>query len=250
MYSWAEKRRATIVSILIVGLFLFLVFSWRIIFYTHATCTDSVQNNGERGIDCGGSCVRLCAGEALTPIVHFTRAVETDKGVWGAVAYLENRTKGAGARSAPYVIKLYDVRNLLVAERHGVASVPSETTFAIFEGALMTGDRVPSRATFEFSAPLVFERVSSMPALRQSNQRFESGTVSRFDVMLANPSLTSLSHISVTVLLFDQDGNVFAASETEVPSLSPLGSVPLSFTWPRALATPARIELLSRVLVQ
>ncbi len=179
MYSWAEKRRATLIAIFVAGLFVFLVSSLRILFYTRATCTDGVQNNGERGVDCGGACARLCVGEALPPLVHFARAVETEKGIWGVVAYLENRTKGAGVPRMPYVFKLYDAQNILVAERHGTASVPAETAFAIFEGALMTGDRVPSRASFEFTAPLVFERVSERPAFRISNQHFESGAVSR-----------------------------------------------------------------------
>ncbi len=247
MYSWAEKRRAALFAIFIAGLFVFLISSWRILFYARATCSDGVQNNAERGVDCGGACSRLCEGEALPPLVHFTRAVETEKGVWGAVAYLENRTKGAGVARAPYVIKLYDAQNLLVAERHGVVSVPGETAFALFEGALMTGDRVPSRATFEFTAPLVFERVTPAPALRISSQHFESSAVSRLDAVLANPSLAALANISVTALLFGADGNVFAASETAVPSLSGLGSASLSFSWPRALPAPARIELLSRV---
>lgn len=81
-----------------------------------------------------------------------------------------------------------------------------------------------------------------------SNQRFESGAVSRLDAVLANPSLKTLTRVTVTALLFGGDGNVFAASETVAPSLSGLGRVSLSFSWPRALPAPARIELLSRVL--
>ncbi len=247
MYSWREKRRGALIAIVAAGLCVFLVISWLILSYARASCQDGVRNNGERGVDCGGSCALLCEGEALPPVVHFARAVETERGVWGAVAYLENRARGAAARSAPYIFKLYDAANLLVAERHGVAVVPAGAVFAIFEGALATGDRVPTRAVFEFTAPLKFERVSPAPAVRIGSQRFESGTVSRLDAVLENSSRKELSYLSVTALLFDEKGSVFAASETEVPRLLGLRSVPLSFSWPRVLSPPARIELLIRV---
>ncbi len=245
MWSWAQKRRTTVIAIAMGGLVLFLVASWRILFYEPATCSDGVQNAGERGIDCGGRCARLCPGDVLPPELHFARAVEVERGVWGAVAYLENRSL-AVSRSAPYLFKLYDEHNLLVAERHGVTLIPASTVFAVFEGSLITNDRRPLRATFEFTSPLSFERATSAFPPTVSRQYFESGETSRLDATLVNPSLTPLGPVTAVALLFDASGNLFAASETHIPSLSREGSVALSFTWPRSLPQPARIEILSR----
>ena len=250
MYSWAQRRRSFVVGILAIGVAVFVFVSWRILFSVRASCSDGVQNNGERGVDCDGSCALVCRGETLPPLIHFARAVETGGGVFGAVAYLENRNRNFAVKSAPFVFKLYDEANLLVAERHGTAPVPPGQVFALYEGGLVTKDRVPTRATFSFTEPLRFERVSPLPPLSLRRTHFEAGEVSRLDAVAENPLLHSLQKVRVTALLFGEDGNVFAASATEIPVLRARGSTSLSFTWPRLLPEPARIELLTSILAQ
>ncbi len=245
MYSWAQKRQTLVAGILLLGIVVFAFISWRILFSVRASCADGVQNNGERGVDCDGSCALVCRGEALSPLVHFVRAAETGNGVFGAVAYLENRNPTFAVRAAPFVFKLYDGANLLVAERHGVAPVPPGQVFAIYEGGMAVKNRIPTRATFSFTEPIRFERVSPLPPLSLRRTHFETGAVSRLEVVAENPSLHSLQKIRVTALLFGADGNLFAASATEIPTLRARGSVPISFTWPRPLLEPTRIELLA-----
>lgn len=245
MFSWAQKQRILVV-VVPLGLFLLLVGVFLLIVRNRPNCANGRQDGNETGIDCGGSCRRLCPGIAAEPLVHFARAVPVGEELWGAVAYMENRNPFAGVRSAPYLFKLYDAENLLIYDRRGTAYLPPQKSIAIFEGAMQVGSRVPTRATFAFTEPLRFERMAEDPKLEIRGRRFESASgVSHLEAQLVNPTGSALSQVSLTALLFDASGNVFAASATVIQTLSAHASVPLSFTWPQEFpAPPARTEIL------
>lgn len=247
MNPWAKRRKIFILVVGVLSVSIFLVVSWLLFFHESATCDDLVKNGDERGVDCGGSCLLLCAADVNNEllIVHFARPLQTGPGIWGAVALVENRNSGGMARFTPYIFRLYDAKNILVAERRGETDIPSHKTFAVFEGAMITGDRIPTRAIFEFTAPPRFMRVGPEPALVFKNKQFTvaSGRT-LLETTVINPTRVSLAHLTVAALLFDGEGNVFAASRTELFSLQAGKDAPLAFTWSRTLPSPARIELL------
>jgi len=247
MLSWAQERKLFFIS----GVALFFVvvlggyglFS----FYKAPNCSNNTRDGNERGVDCGGACLRVCRADVGAPIIHFARALEVEQGVWAAVASVENRNEGAGARRVPYVFKLYDAENLLLYERHGFAFIPPRKVFAIFEGQMKTGNRIPARAVFAFTGEPVFTRMSE-PALTLSTKKFTSlETGSHLQVAVSNPSRADVLGIEAAVLLFGTDGNILAASATTVKRLRAGESLPLIFTWPRQLEDPARIEVFYTV---
>lgn len=248
MLSWSQKRKLAIIGGVLLALILFLVLPSLFILRNKPACTNGVKDAGEKGVDCGGACRFLCEGDALAPLINFARAVEVAPNVWGAVASLENRNADAGALRAPYALKLYDESNLLVAERHGEAYIPPKKVFAVFESGMKVGDRQPTRATFEFTGPIRFSRMTPEPVLEITGKHIEQeGTTARLIVVLHNPNLFLVGRIGLQALLYGDDGNVFAASATEVEGLSPGQSSNRSFTWSRALPDPARVEVLYTV---
>ncbi len=249
MLPWSQKRRLSVLAIGIAGLAFFGFFSF-LILRARPDCTNGEKDGNERGVDCGGSCALLCAGEAQAPLVHFSRALQIDEKVWGAVAYLENRNKTAGARETPYVFKLYDAAGILVAERHGRAHIAPRATAAIFEGGMRVGDRVPTRAVFAFESPPRFEAMREGSTLLIRDKRFAQGeSGARLEAAIENRNVTPVGLIEATALLFSPDGNVFAASATRLKELRAGSAAALSFTWPRPFdAPPARIEILYAVI--
>lgn len=216
-------------------------------FYNAPDCRNNSQDGDERGVDCGGSCFRVCKADTIPLIVHFTRTLEVDKGIWGAVAYGENRNTGAGARNVPYVFKLYDAENLLLYERHGVAFIPPRKVFAVFEGQMQSGSRTPTRASFEFKAEPLFERMSE-PALAVVTKGFSVTEAGSFlEATLSNLARAPIEGIELTALLYGRDGNVIGASATTVKKLAGEAHVVLTFTWPKELPNPARTEILYAV---
>lgn len=247
MLSWARRRKFLFIGW--AGLFVLLVFGVYALaaFYRAPNCQNGAKDGDEREVDCGGKCPRVCPADAEPLLVHFVRALEVDDKVWGAVASVENRNPAAGARDVPYVFKLYDAENLLLYERRGAAFVPPRKAFALFEGRMSTGSRTPARATLDFLEGPVFERMHE-PALLLATKGFstdERGSL--LEAVITNPARTPVVGVEATALLFAPDGNVIGASATFVKKLAGEGSATLSFTWPRALPIPARIEVLYTV---
>lgn len=244
MIPWARQRQIFfIAAVLLVALGISAVYvftSWR----KAPSCSNGIKDGSERGPDCGGSCRFLCEGEASAPVVAFARPVLIAPGVWGAVAYVENRNQAAGARTVPYTFKLYDDSNLLVYERRGQAYLPPHKSFALFEGGMRVGSRAPARAAFEWTLPVRFEALAPEPRVDISGTRFENeGGASRIETQFKNPGRTPLPRIEATALLFNASGTLYAASATFLKNLPAGGAAPLTFTWP-TLSKPTRIEVL------
>src|SRR3989344_2585469 len=115
--SWRAKQQFKYFSfiagavLLILGAVLFFIFT------RPGTCSDGKQNNGELGVDCGGSCARLCPFEISDVIVHWARAFPAREGFYDAVASIENPNFNAGVKDFTYTFKLYDVKNIIVGTR-------------------------------------------------------------------------------------------------------------------------------------
>lgn len=225
----------------VFGVYGFFVFS------KAPDCFNGSKDGDEREADCGGSCIRVCTADAVLPTVQFARAVEVTEGVWGAVAYLENKNVGVGARNVPYVFKLYDDDNLLLYERHGTVYVPPRKTFAVFEGKMLSGDRVPTRALFEFSDEPVFFKIEEPELLITTRGFTTDERSSSLEAIVTNPARTPVEGIEATALLFGSDGNVTAASATRISRLEGRAGAVLVFTWPRVIEEPSRVEVLYTV---
>lgn len=246
MLSWAQTQKLKLAGG--AALILAAAFAVWALLPERSSCSNGVQDGAERGVDCGGSCRLLCRGEARDPIVHFARAVPVSESVWGAVAYVENKNENAGASKTPYLFKLYDAENLLLYERRGEAYIPPGKVFAVFEGRMQTGSRVPTRAVFSFTAPPRFEVAAPEPVLPIRNHRFSADEAgARLEARIANPTLSLIGEIDAAALLFDPSGNLFAASAATIRRLAPRGAAALVFTWPHFLETPSRIEILYTV---
>lgn len=244
MLSWSQQRKFFFVGGVL--LFLAIVFGvyGAITFYNTSDCFNGSKDGDERDVDCGGACVRACKADVIPPVVKFARAVEVAPGVWGAVAYLENKNNGVGARDVPYVFKLYDEDNVLLYERHGTMFIPPHKTFAVFEGKMLSGDRVPTRAVFEFSKELIFFRVEE-PELVVTTRGFTTDErSSSLQAIVTNPSRAPIEGVEATALLFGSDGNVTAASATRISRLEGRAGAILVFTWPQVLEEPSRVEVL------
>ena len=89
--SWAFWRRVEY----LLGIFLFLAIIFAGIYfafiYESANCFDGEQNGEERGIDCAGECVRICAFETVQPKVLWSKSFKIVDGQYNAVAYVEGR---------------------------------------------------------------------------------------------------------------------------------------------------------------
>lgn len=249
MLSWSTKRKFVIFLIALGALV--AVFSIPIYSFLNRVpaCTDGVQNGGELGVDCGGACATLCPFQTSDPLVLWSRLVFVREGFYDVIASVENPNANAGATVVPYSIKLYDDRNILVTERLGSTFMNPNERFVIFESNINVGNRAPTRAIFEFLQKPRWTKVTKMPpTLEVKNIRLERTTErARLFSTIVNNSAYSVRDVSITVLLFDESGNILSSSRTELNRLSSDTSNEVTFIFPTAIDTePHRIEVLPR----
>lgn len=246
--SWATRRRAAYTSgtILFFALVLGVPF-----FYWYLnipkTCSDGIQNNDETAVDKGGSCPLLDERTLSPHAILWTREFPVRDGTYNVIAYVENPNDGAGVFIAPYRFKLYDARNILVAEREGAGFLMPGTVTPIFEGAIDTGNRTVARAYLEFTAPLVWERMNdaTTPIQIESKTVTDANSAPRLAVTVRNTSVVDLRDVQFVASVFDTAGNAFAGSSTVIPILHDGEQKEIVFTWPDPFPyIPGRIDVL------
>jgi|SRR3989344_144190 len=249
MISWSREKQLSILGATVLVAVVFLGVPIFFTFYRAPTCFDGKQNQNETGVDCGGQCSLICKAEALPQIVRWQRVFRVVPGTWNAVAYVENPNTDSGALRVPYVFKLYDSRNILVAERHSLTDILPRKTFAVFEGGFSVGDRIPTRVVFEFGTPIWQRGFVAEAKLSVSGDKLEDVSgAPRLTALITNPNLSPVSDIEVVAIIYDIAENALASSRTTVDLLRSGESAEISFTWPEPFSGLAvRQEFLYRV---
>ncbi len=255
MNSWSRNRKRIILGIVILALLVLVGGPAYLIFHQTPTCSDGVKNGDETGIDCGGSCRKLCTVESLPLIIKGDpRVIRVRGNEYEVVAVLENSNLNAEIGRARYRFQIYSAESAVpIKTISGETFVPRGATFAIFEGPVdFTEVGVPARATLEWEeASIVWERqTQTSQPLVVDNFDLRSATSSpRLEAVVKNESLQSVANVELTALLYDNTGSIFAVSKTFITRVEPTSETPVIFTWPEALSSePVEIKILTRIL--
>ena len=245
MSSWATRRKLMYASF---GMLLAAILGPLLWYaYPKPSCSDGKRNQDEQGIDCGGSCARICAAATQPLRVLWTRSFFVAPGVASGVAFILNPNPTFGAEDVSYRLRLYDAQNILIAERRGEASVPPNAEFPIFEGGISVGNRIPVRAFLEFTEEPAWRISKGTPPLSISNQRFdERALVLEADV--TNPDVGTVRGIEAVGVVYDEEDNAIGASKTVIDRIPGGGTAHVVFTWLLPFASPPvaeRIYLLA-----
>ncbi len=238
--TWSGRRKALYTSVAGVLGLMVLIVVYQSLFSAPPLCTDGKQNGNEHGVDCGGSCNVICAGEARAPVVLWARAFETAPQTYTAAAYIQNNNLGSGARRVGYTFQLFDAENKLVVDRQGVADLPPVPTIPIIESGINVGYRTVTRALFAFSAEPTWVKAGQMPRLAVSGQKL-SADGSRLEASVSNDSFSDVRTI-VAAVLFDNEGVARGASKSTV-TIPARGSAPVVFTWGMPTNNVVRAEI-------
>ncbi|GMU74420.1 MAG: hypothetical protein AMXMBFR44_6170 [Candidatus Campbellbacteria bacterium] len=245
--TWASRRQGLYLlgTIVVLG----LLFGVPLYFYLYdePTCRDGIQNGLEEGVDCGGGCEKVCAFQAIEPIVHWKQEFEVAPGVYTVVALVENANDSYESVAVPYVFRLYDSKNVFIAERKGQVYLSPHMVIPVFETGIHTGERVPTRVEFLFEKEIVWTNSAfSLPDVDVISRRFENEDAApRLLVTLRNNTLYTFSRIPVVVVLYDASDNALHASRTVIPSLPATSDKEIVFTWPQPFGAPvARVDVV------
>ncbi len=222
------------------GLTLLVVLSvfgvYRGYFYNPGNCFDSEMNHTERGVDCGGTCVRICAADVSAPNVLWAESFEVAKGQYNAVAYIENNNLNTGTPELSYRFAFF-AGNEKVGERSGKTVLPPRSQYPVFEGRIMS-EKPITRTEFTIESADVWLPVTAgREQFKNTGVLLESvDTEPRLSVTLENTALTEAKNVEVVATLFNENGRPITASQTFVESLDGRSSRDIVFTWPNPLS--------------
>ena len=250
--TWAAKRQAAIILVLIglasIPIF-FIVYK---ILSVPPTCSDKKQNQEEVGVDCGGPCSLLCKSQVSDLVVSWKRFFLVGDGVYNVVVYVENPNANAGAKDVGYQIRVINTDGISMYERHGVTTIPAKRSIPIVETSVVLGSQIPSRVEFKFDDSPVWTKQASkdVPIFVSNNLLVNATSSPKLMTNISNKDLDSYSNIEVVAILYDEQGNAMGASRTFVDKINGGETIPLTFTWPTSFkAVPTRIEVIPKLFI-
>lgn len=254
MSRWSVKRKRKIVVIAGIVLLIILGFIFiRIEQKRQPSCFDGIKNGQETGVDCGGACSRVCLDETYGLVVWWERPFKITKGVYNAVAYIENQNLYSGLRKVDYEFRLYNKDNILVAEPYrGSTFVEPNKRSAVFVSGIQTGDN----EVFN-----VFFRILSVQDWERTPAEFSQNILSVRDPILSNQDTTpklsavvenktpySFENIPVVAIIYNSKDNAIAASQTYLDQLAQNSYEQVFYSWPEPFGeSVSRIELIPRI---
>ncbi len=229
-----------------LGFFLFWLVVGAAVYYTNfyqpANCFDLTQNGDERGVDCGGACVRICAADVVPPRVVWAKSFEITEGQYNAVAYIENPNPEAATAELTYTFELLHDGEV-VETRSGTTILPPKDVYPVFEGKILVDAATPITDT-----NLILDTVSVwQPATvgRDQFRSFESvlsraDTSPRLDAQIENTALVPAENVEVVATIFNDGGVPVTASQTFIEQIDARTTQGIVFTWPHSIAKTVR----------
>lgn len=253
MSKWSEKRRRRILIIVGVVILAAVIMIYTSISNKPATCFDGIQNGAEGGIDCGGTCSKVCMDEINSLVVWWERPFKVTDGLYNVVAYFENQNLYSGLQEVTYEFRLYNKENVIVSEPVvGSTFIEPNKRSAIFESGITTGDN---------EVYTVFFRIISVQNWQRVPQEFSYSLFTigepvltnqdsspKLSATVKNTTIYNFQDIPVIVILYNREDNAIAASRTYIDRLDQGQTEQIFYSWPEAFGdTVARVEIIPRV---
>ncbi len=237
MISWQTRRQALYFGTFFVFLVLVIGIPVFISVYRAPTCFDGKKNQGEEGVDCDGSCQRLCKEKISLPVVDWVRPFHVSGNVYSVAALVENFNPNAGTLKIPYTFELYDTSNQLITKVKGSTFVLPKQAFLVFEGGIEL-TAVPTKAFLKFEENAEWLRASVKDrTLSISDQVLRNtDTLPKLSALIENTAITPARDVEVVAVVSDTKNNAIAASRTIVKELAPNEKKNIVFTWPTPFA--------------
>ena len=221
--------------------------------YAAPTCFDGRQSGDQTGVDCGGSCVRICAQEVTPPQIEWVESFQIAPNQYNAVAYIRNPNRVAGTPEMQYTFRFYDDQDTVITERTGQTVLLPDGTYPIFEGRIDMLNRTVARTEIELAPAELWLPVTRRVQEQVVTRDFQlqgADSQPRLQATLENTSLYEVSRANVTATIFDSRGTPLTASQTFVERFGPQATQPIVFTWPNSIARTVRsCEVPSDIMV-
>jgi hypothetical protein len=99
---------------------------------------------------------------------------------------------------------------------------------------------------------MVFTRVpdkfNDQNLIIEQEELLDIDTMPKLSAVIRNTTFETFYNLPVVAIIYNDQGNVIAASQTVIDEILPEGTAPAYFTWPEPLSgIPARREIIPRI---
>lgn len=205
-----------VIAILILILFLVIIF-FILKDNLPEHCFNNIQDSGEQGIDCGGSCSKSCDSLENLEVLWAKKIAASEKD-YHFLSLIKNPNALYGVSHFNYKFIGLDNENKVILERQGEDFIlPGENKY-LFE--LNVGDLNNVQSVNLEIANLAWQHFSSYkkPTLLVINREIKNINEGGFNLevsgRLINDSIYNLRTVGLKVVLFDEQDNAVAFNRT------------------------------------
>lgn len=229
--TWGQQRKTYILIgislVFIIPIIIYLATS----VYEKPNCFDGIQNQEERGIDCGGQCQLICRTDTVAISTVWSRVFEEGDLLTGS-ALIENKNSRALAVDVPYKFSIFK-GELELSSVEGVINIPPKQRFPLIVGGLVRGIQDIDYHKFEIGEPSkwIYENVKESPLLI-SRQVMDNKGAPRISASVKNTTFEkTIKDSYFVVFVYDEFDSVIKQSTTYIKELEPQESKEIFFTW-------------------
>jgi len=210
-------------TIAIVFIFIIVVVGLGIYFLNRPsapTCFDGIQNQGEKGIDCGGPC-GPCPEDIRESLEIISQDfIPTTENNFDLIAEIKNPNKDWGVESLSYKFDLYDRNSQIIGSQKGdIHLLPQETRYIIKQRFYSITKPVRIELKLE---KINWQRLKDFEELelriKDKKLKITEQGFNKLVGNVENKSNYNLDKIEVTGLLFS-NGKIVAAGVTEMRTI-------------------------------
>lgn len=244
--SWSFERKVIVLAITLVVLLIVVGLPLFFLVYKKPTCTDGVKNQSEAGIDCGGSCPRLCQNSYVAPIVKWARADFIAPSIYNVGAYIENYNLNSEIPKADYLFKIFDKNGVIIVERKGSMYIPANRNTLAFETQVNIGKKIIGNITFELLPGYEWEKTeyASYRIEKVSDEFQTDASSASLKVTLENKDKVDYENVRVYAILKNDQGNVVGLSQSLLDSLARNSREDVNFTWNESKSNVKEKEII------
>lgn len=242
---WAARRRLLYLSTLLFFIGIIAIYIYSAYFYKEPTCFDNILNQNEEGIDCGGTCDKVCPFRATTPNILWSRALEIAPGVYNLIAKVENPNFDF-RMTGGYIFKAYSSDNILVEEVINDIELDPSQVKLVLEPAVNVKEKEITRVFFEFLEKREWDvHEPTQNSIKVVSRVLEDEETSpKLRVTLENTSLKPIRDVKVLVAIYNKDEVVIQTSSSFEEYFDRDQVIEKIFTWQNPFGQDvARIEV-------
>jgi hypothetical protein len=221
-------------QLLFGGIFILLVSAvavwiYRGSIFSAPTCSDSVQNQGEEGIDCGTVCAISCEQKYLKDLLYYNVNVFKFNDLVSIYFDLDNPNQNFGLKDFKYKIDLYGSTDKFLRSIEGESFIypgqnkdsKSGSKKVVEAGVRVLGDIKYVRISF---SNIDWSPSSEFRSINLENENMTTNKDGDFFVisgMIKSLVSFDMPQVVINVFLKDKFGKILGVSKTELSQLLP-----------------------------